>query len=254
MDQIFNVAVVIWVYMTIVFILAILRKDNSIVDFFWGLGFILISVYSWIHEDHFSFHNVVLNVLVILWGLRLSMHIFFRNRGKPEDFRYKSWREQWNYFYLRSYFQIFMLQGFLMLIISIPLYFGNQYDKDQFGFTDFCGLVIFIAGFWFESVGDYQLNIFKRNPENQGKLITNGLWKYTRHPNYFGEVLVWCGIGIFTLSSQAGWMTLISPVVITLLLRFVSGVPMLEKKYDGRPDWEEYKKRTAAFFPFVRFL
>ncbi|MEI7664308.1 MAG: DUF1295 domain-containing protein, partial [Bacteroidota bacterium] len=115
-------------------------------------------------------------------------------------------------------------------------------------------LVVFGAGFMIETIGDYQLTEFKKNPANQGKIITTGLWSVTRHPNYFGEALVWWGIGCYALSFQHGWYTLAGPAVITLLLRFVSGVPMLEKKYEGRPDWEEYKSQTAPFVPFIKFL
>jgi steroid 5-alpha reductase family enzyme len=254
MDLLLNVAIVIFLYMTIVFLLAQIKKDNSIVDFFWGLGFILIAVYSLILSDHVTVHKLIMNTLVLLWGGRLSFHILLRNWGKPEDFRYKAWRDSWKFFVLRSYFQIFMLQGLFMLIIAAPVYFINFYSPGKFHATDYIGIILFFTGFYFEVAGDLQLNRFKRNPENKGRIITTGLWSITRHPNYFGEALLWWGIGLMALSADHGWLTLIGPVVITLLLRFVSGVPMLEKKYSGRIDWENYKRKTAPFVPFVRFL
>ena len=255
MEVISTVATVILAYMTCVFILALVEKDNSIVDYFWGLGFIVIAGYTlWKTPVHDNLRMYIVGVLVLMWGLRLSIHILVRNSGKGEDWRYAQWRKTWKLFYLRSYFQIFILQGILMLIISAPIWFINYYSPPQIGTWDTIGLFIFGAGFFFEVIGDMQLSHFKSDPENKGKIMTTGLWKYTRHPNYFGEALIWWGISFYALGIPHGWYTLISPVVLTLLLRFVSGVPMLEQKYKGNPEWEEYKKKTAPFVPFIKFL
>lgn len=240
--------------MVIAFLVALLKKDNSVVDIFWGPGFILVSIYSLLNGGDIDLHKLLMNFLVLLWGLRLGFYVYFRNRGRGEDFRYKSWRETWKYFALRSFFQIFMLQGLFMLIISLPIYYVNFSSAISIDIYDYIGIVIFIIGFFFETMGDYQLARFKKDPENKGKLITAGLWKITRHPNYFGEALIWWGLALFALNYPGGWKTLISPIMITWLLRFVSGVPMLEKKYAGRPDWEEYRKKTAPFVPFIKFL
>ncbi|MEI6899151.1 MAG: DUF1295 domain-containing protein [Bacteroidota bacterium] len=253
MNFIVDVAIVIWFYMTIVFLLAVLKEDNSIVDFFWGLGFILVAFYSMVSCHNLTLHNSLLNLMILTWGVRLSFHIFIRNHGKPEDFRYKAWRDTWKWFRLRSYFQIFMLQGFLMLIISAPIYLSNVQDQSKFGLSDAFGMILFLIGFGFEWLGDHQLAKFRSNPLNKGKIITVGLWRWTRHPNYFGEALLWLGIGVFAFSAGS-WYVFISPLILTLLLRFVSGVPMLEKKYEGRGDWAEYCKKTAPFVPFVHFL
>jgi steroid 5-alpha reductase family enzyme len=249
-----EVSLVIGLYMTIVFILALIRKDNSIVDVAWGLGFIIISVYSIIQSGEVDLRKMIVSILVLLWGLRLSFHIFVRNSGRGEDFRYKAWRDSWKFFYLRSFFQIFMLQGLFMLIISAPIWFINFSNGGPVGLWDSVGLVVFGFGFMFEVIGDYQLSEFKKDPSNKGKIITTGLWSVTRHPNYFGEALVWWGISFYAFSFPNGWYTVVSPVIITMLLRFVSGVPMLEKKYANHPDWNAYKVKTAAFFPFVKFL
>jgi steroid 5-alpha reductase family enzyme len=249
-----EVGLVIVLYMTIVFILALMRKDNSIVDVAWGLGFIVVAVYTIIQSGEVDLRKMIVSLLVLLWGLRLSFHIMVRNSGKGEDFRYEAWRKTWKYFFLRSFFQIFMLQGMFMLIISAPIWYINSSVGGPLGIWDSIGLVVFGFGFLFEVVADYQLTEFKRNPANQGKIITTGLWSVSRHPNYFGEALVWWGISCYALSFPHGWYTLISPVIITLLLRFVSGVPMLEKKYQNHPDWAEYKAKTAAFLPFMKFL
>ena len=168
--------------------------------------------------------------------------------------KYYKTSNYWKYFTLRSFFQIFMLQGLLMLIISTPVWFINSFNGGPLGLWDSFGLLVFGAGFLFEVVADYQLAEFKKNPENQGKIINSGLWSISRHPNYFGESLVWLGISFYAMSFPYGWCALISPVVITLLLRFVSGVPLLEKKYKNHPDWADYQAKTAAFVPFVKFL
>jgi steroid 5-alpha reductase family enzyme len=254
MDLLVNVAFVIWLYMTIVFFFALIKRDNSIVDVFWGLGFIVVAVYSLVSSGNFNLQTMIMNFFVLLWGVRLSIHIFIRNKGKGEDFRYKAWRDTWKYFVLRSYFQIFILQGIFMMIVSSPVYFVNQYSDGNLHISDFIGIILFLIGFVFETLSDYQLLLFKKNPGNKGKIITTGLWSISRHPNYFGEALIWWGIGCFALSYYQGWIVLASPLIITFLLRFVSGVPMLEKKYQNHPDWKEYKQKTAAFVPFVGFL
>ena len=249
-----DICVIITLFMTSVFILALIRKDNSIADIFWGLGFVFVSLYSLIQSGEIDLKKIIVNSLVVIWGFRLSIHIMIRNRGKGEDFRYKSWRKTWKLFYLRSYFQVFLLQGFFMLIISSPVWFINFSTSGKLGMWDSLGLMVFGAGFLIEVFSDYQLTEFKRIPKNKGKIITTGLWSVSRHPNYFGEALLWWGISLYALSFPGGIYTLISPVLITLLLRFVSGVPLLEKRYRDHPDWPAYKNSTAPFVPFIKFL
>jgi steroid 5-alpha reductase family enzyme len=254
MQIIIPTAIVIFLYMVIVFFIALLKKDNSIVDIFWGPGFILVAFFSIMQGEPVGLHKILLNLLVLLWGSRLSVYIYLRNKGKEEDFRYKAWRDTWKFFILRSFFQIFMLQGIFILIVALPIYYVNFSQEVMFSPVDTIGIILFTIGFCFEAVGDYQMSVFKKQPKSKGKLMTTGLWRITRHPNYFGEALIWWGISCFALDYSHGWKTLLSPLMITLLLRFVSGVPMLEKKYEGRTDWEEYKKKTSAFVPFLKFL
>ncbi len=253
-NYILEVALVIGLYMTIIYLNALIRKDNSIVDIAWGVGFIIIAVYTIVQSGEVDLRKMIVSLLVLLWGLRLSFHIMVRNSGKGEDFRYKAWRNTWKYFKIRSFFQIFMLQGLLMLIISMPIWFINFSPGGLLSIWDTIGLLVFGIGFFIEAIADFQLVEFKKNPANQGKIITTGLWSVSRHPNYFGEALVWWGISCYAFSFPYGWIVLISPVVITILLRFVSGVPMLEKKYHDHPDWVSYRKQTAAFVPFLKFL
>ncbi len=243
-----TLALVLLVYMTCWFIISIIQKRNDIADIAWGLGFVLVAWLSF-YLSGFSQKGLLVNGLVTIWGLRLAWHIYKRNRNKPEDSRYLEWRKTWNYFYLRSYSQVFLLQGIFLYLISLPVIFINYNASSNFGFLEIIGLLVWGIGFYFESKGDAELKEFISNPVNKGKLMDKGLWKYSRHPNYFGEVTQWWGIFVIALSISGSLFTIIGPLTITTLILFVSGVPLLEKKYDGRPDWEEYKKRTSVFIP-----
>ncbi len=244
-------ASVIAVYMTTWFLVALVIKRNDIADIAWGIGFIVASLASFAVNDNKSAVSLVVILLVTIWGLRLSYHIGRRNIKKPEDYRYKAWRDSWGkWFYLRSYLQVFILQGVLLLVISSPIMVVNTYDYGMVNLLFYIGVVTWFFGFIFESQADKQLGQFISNPKNKGKIMNRGLWKYSRHPNYFGEVTQWWGIGIIALgSSSYGWIGLIGPAMITFLILKVSGVPMLEKKYDDNKDYQEYKKRTSMFIP-----
>ena len=244
-------AAAVFLYMTCVFILALVRKDNSIVDVAWGIGFVLVALLTFFIDSTFTFRSVLVTSLVIVWGTRLAVHIYFRNRGKGEDFRYSKWRKDWGKaFVYRSYFQIFMLQGLLLLIIAYPIILVNHSEEGGLMPLDLAGVAVWLIGFFFEAVSDYQLRAFKRNPENRGKIMTRGLWRYTRHPNYFGEVACWWGIFLIALSIEWGWTTVISPLAITFLLLKVSGVTMLEKRYEGNLDYEAYARKTSPLIPW----
>jgi steroid 5-alpha reductase family enzyme len=239
--------------MALVFILAQAFKNNSIVDIAWGMGFIVVALCLFFMKPEIHPSKILVTLAILIWGCRLTWHIFQRNRGKGEDFRYVKFRKDWGKsFYIKSFFFIFMLQGLLMLIISMPAIVIFNSQARPLNALDIAGVLVFSAGFFFETVGDYQLSAFKKVPANKGRLMTGGLWQYTRHPNYFGEALMWWGIFLTALSSFHGWFAVISPVTITFLLVFVSGVPLLEKKYAGRPDFEEYKKKTPMFVPFIK--
>ena len=240
----------ILVYMIGWFIAARISGRNDIADVAWGLGFVLAAAVSLTAGHVYSSRSLLVSGLVLIWGLRLALHIHSRNRGKGEDPRYRKWREEWGkWFVLRSFLQVFMLQGILLLMVAIPVVFVNQAPPAPLGWHDLLGLAVWLTGFCFESVGDRQLLTFIRDPGNKGKLMTSGLWRYTRHPNYFGEVTLWWGIWLMTLALPGGWLTIIGPLTITFLILKVSGIPMLEKPYEERADFQEYKRRTSAFFP-----
>jgi steroid 5-alpha reductase family enzyme len=240
-------------YMTVWFVLALLRKDNSVADIAWGLGFVLVAIVTFPRRGSL-FISLLVTALVVVWGLRLAVHILLRNRKRGEDPRYAEWRRKWGRsFFWRSYFQVFLLQGFFLLVISSPVILVNtdrSYPYEDHGLLT-AGFLLWCVGFFFEAVGDAQLARFKRDPANRGKIMDRGLWKYTRHPNYFGEALMWWGIFLVALEVPYGWMTVASPVLITFLLVRVSGIPLLEKKYAGNADFQAYARRTSAFVPWI---
>lgn len=246
-------ALAILIYMTVWFLLACIIKRNDVADIAWGLGFALLSWLLFFKNGSGNITALIANILVSIWGLRLALHIFSRNKNKPEDFRYKNWRDTWGkWFYLRSYLQIFVLQGILLLLISTSIIAINSSIRTNFGLITVLGIIVWLVGFIFEAVGDSQLQKFISDPQNKGKVMEFGLWAYTRHPNYFGEVTQWWGIWLMTFYSGNFWIALISPLTITFLILKVSGIPMLEKKYDGNPNYQAYKLRTSAFFPLPK--
>jgi steroid 5-alpha reductase family enzyme len=242
---------IILLYMIFLFCVALRLKNNSIVDVGWGPGFLLVSGFLVWQGPEPDARKWLTLLWIALWSLRLSLHVYRRNRGKGEDFRYAAMRGKWKrFFILNSFFRIFMLQGILMLVIGLPLLSVFTSGKRPFSVMDGIGSAVFLVGFGFEAVGDLQLSRFLKKPENRGKLMTEGLWAWTRHPNYFGEALLWWGIGLIAVSGGNNWLSLPGPLTITLLLRFVSGVPLLEKKYGAREDFKAYQERTPVFIPF----
>jgi steroid 5-alpha reductase family enzyme len=242
---------VILVLMIVLWLSSLALKNASIIDIFWGIGFIIVTWLALAFGQGYLPRKQLVTTLATIWGLRLAIHIGIRNWGKPEDFRYAKWRKENNtHWWWLSFFQIFLLQGFLMWIISAPLVAAQTS-----GFPailtplDFIGASLWTLGLVFESIGDFQLMLFKANPTNRGKLLTTGLWKYTRHPNYFGEAVLWWGFYIIALATGC-WWTIFSPILMTYLLIKVSGVAMLEKTLKFKPGYEAYMQRTNAFFPW----
>jgi len=241
--------VLIFVYFIIFFSLALAFKNNSIVDIGWGIGFVLVAFFCIFYSQNFNFRTILVTTLVAIWGLRLFYHIIRRNWRRPEDFRYANWRKEWGrWVNLRAFFQVFMLQGLFMIFISTPILLVSVFSESGYKIYDFIGLGVWIIGFIFELIGDFQLKTFKKDPKNRGQLMRAGLWRYTRHPNYFGESVMWWGLFIISLSVRFGYIAVISPLTITLILFFISS-PLLEEKYKDRQDFQEYAKSTAMFFP-----
>lgn len=243
-------AVILCIYMNLWFVVSLIKKRNDVADIAWGLGFVLLAWASCLLAMELDAQSIIAITLVSVWGIRLAWHIHKRNRGKEEDYRYKLWREEWGkWFYLRSYLQVYILQGILLYIIVLPVLVINNNADGAFTILDVLGICIWLIGFFFEVVGDWQLSRFIQNPTNKGKLMTSGLWQYTRHPNYFGEVTQWWGIWLVALSDPLSWISIIGPLTITFLILKVSGIPMLEKKMEKNPSFIEYKNTVSRFFP-----
>jgi steroid 5-alpha reductase family enzyme len=243
---------VILTLMIVLWLVSLLLKNSSIVDIFWGTGFVIANwVYFALTPDGYPLRKWLLGILVTIWGLRLSIHILRRNWGKPEDFRYQAWRkEAGNKWWWKSFFQVFLLQGILMWIISTPLLTAQRGAKPaHFILFDILGVVLWGIGFFFESVGDYQLARFKADPANKGRVMDRGVWRFTRHPNYFGDSAQWWGYYLIA-AWIGGWWTIFSPILMTLLLLRVSGVALLEKTLETRPGYKEYIEKTSAFIPW----
>jgi steroid 5-alpha reductase family enzyme len=239
-------------YMTTIWVVSLALHNSSIVDIFWGAGFVFIHwVYFVFTPDGFLGRKLLLGLLITIWGLRLSFYILRRNWGKPEDFRYQKWRQEaGGKWWWQSYFKVFVLQGFLLWIISTPL-LAAQFSPApaKLSLIDFAALAVWGVGFFFEAVGDWQLARFRVDPANKGKVMRAGVWRYTRHPNYFGDATQWWGYYLFALAA-GGWWTIFSPVLMTYLLRRVSGVALLEKSMVARPGYKEYVESTSAFLPW----
>ena len=244
-----DIALLLLVYATVWYVVALVLKRNDVADIAWGLGFCVVCLYLFFTQPHTPV-ALVLYGMVLAWGLRLSIHIFIRNKYTGEDFRYRQWRESWGKtFYWRSYLQVFLLQAFILFVIVSPVVWVATAAHYQWTVLTYAGLLLWLLGWVYQSVADYQLRQFVRYRKVQGAIMQEGLWKYSRHPNYFGEILMWWAIFLMATPVTGGWWFIISPLTITFLLSKVSGVPMLEKKYDNNPQFQAYKKSTPALFP-----
>ena len=239
--------------MTFLWILSVYLRNVSIVDLFWGLGFIIVNALYIFSSEAINLRQIVLFVMVAIWGLRLSIYLAWRNIGKGEDFRYREFRRKFgesNYWWI-SYFQTFLLQGILMWIISVTLYgVSLSSNETSLSIIDFIGILIWIIGFIFEAGGDFQMAKFKMNLLNKGKVLNTGFWRFTRHPNYFGDAAVWWGYGLLCIASGSPWY-IIGSVIMTLLIIKVSGVALLEKTLKNqKPEYFAYIQKTNSFFPW----
>lgn len=248
-----SVGVVIFSLMIFLWLASLILKNSSIVDIFWGTGFVISAfTYFLLTPEGYIGRKFLLVLLTTIWGLRLTIHVLTRNWGKPEDFRYQKWRnESGKIWWIKSLFKVFLLQGFLMWIISVPL-LAAQYSTtpDRLTVFDLLGVLLWAIGLFFESVGDFQLTRFKANPENRGKVLSTGVWRYSRHPNYFGDSAQWWGYFLIALSA-GGWWSVFSPILMTLFLIKVSGVALLEKTLKtSKPGYREYIESTSAFVPW----
>ena len=234
----------------LIWLISLRLKDASIVDIFWGLVFVTIAWVTFLVTSSQSLRCALMTTLVTIWGIRLAGYLAWRNIGRPEDYRYRAMRERYgDRFPLISLFLVFGLQGLIMLIVSLPIQITAGLTA-TLNWLDAVGVSVWFIGLFFETVGDIQLARFKANRDNIGKVMDSGLWRYTRHPNYFGDFLVWWGLYAVAAAGGNAWWTIISPILMSILLMRVSGVTLLEKSLKTRTTgYQDYVRRTSAFFP-----
>ena len=244
-------AIAVAAVMIVTWLISLALHNASIVDITWGLGFVVVAWVVRLQGDTNTERQWLLVALTTLWGLRLAGYLFWRNHGEPEDYRYRAMRRRWgDRFPIISLLTVFTLQGVLMWVVSLPVQLGQVPDGPDLGVVALAGVVVYAIGITFEAVGDAQLARFKADPANEGRVLDSGLWRYTRHPNYFGDCCVWWGIALVAAESGTGAWGIVGAVVMTVLLLRVSGVALLEKSLRKRkPEYQAYVERTSAFVP-----
>lgn len=238
---------------TLLWIWSVFIKNVSIVDIFWGVGFVVVNAYYAFMSGELDTRKILILVLVSIWGLRLAIYLAARNIGKGEDFRYQQFRKDYGpkKYWWFSFFQTFLLQGILIMIISLPLLgVHTSENSGDLIILDYIGIIVWLIGFTFEAGGDFQLARFKRDAKNKGKVLNTGFWKYTRHPNYFGDSAVWWAYAIFSIAAGSYWQ-IVGSIIMTLLIIKISGVSLLEGTLKKtKPKYLDYIKKTNSFFPW----
>jgi steroid 5-alpha reductase family enzyme len=236
------------------FIFAVMKKDLSVIDTAWGLGFIVISLIGSLINRGSNLREVLVTLLIALWGIRLAVFIRLRNHGKGEDFRYANMRKKWgdktNFI---AYFKVYWLQIVLMLVVALPLFSVHGTENYTLRWFNYLGVFLWLVGLTWESVADYQKSQFKNKKENHDKIMQEGLWKLSRHPNYFGESLLWWGIALVAMDTSHSF-GLLGAAFITLLLWKVTGVPLVEQRHDKNPQYQAYKAQTPVLIPSLKRL
>jgi steroid 5-alpha reductase family enzyme len=246
----------IFVLVTFLYFISRIINRVDIIDIGWGIGFLIIAVLALIFSDKFYFKQIILLTMIFIWSMRLSIYLFLRiKQSSEEDHRYQEFRKSWKgNFKIQSYFKIFIFQGILILLISLPILIVNSSPSKTFNLIDFFGVSIWFIGFVIESISDYQLASFKKQKSNKGKIMNKGLWKFSRHPNYFGEILLWWGIFLLTLTNAGWYIALISPLLISYLIIKVSGIPLAEKSLKQKDGFKEYASKTSILIPLPNKL
>ncbi|MFZ2836080.1 MAG: DUF1295 domain-containing protein [Candidatus Saccharimonadales bacterium] len=248
--ELIALALAVLVYVTVIFGIAWKIGRLDIIDVAWGGAFIVIALGSFMFGSR-GILQMITTGLVCVWGARLAYYIFRRIKvSTKEDPRYTQMRSKWKGSQVvNAYLRVFLVQGMLAAIISASVVTINLSESSGLTSWVYIGVGVWLVGFLFEAIGDAQLRRHLANPTKKGMLMTSGLWRYTRHPNYFGEATLWWGIWLISLVVPLGWVTIVGPITITYLLLFVSGVPLTEKRFAGRPGWADYRKRTSKFLP-----
>lgn len=227
-----------------------IKKDNSIGNFTWGGGCLLLTLYTFFTTSLYLARQILVTVLIVLWSVRLIIYLYSRYK-KGADPRFIAWQNQWGrYALLISIGWILFLQGALLLVMALPSVWINTHVSGLLALLDLIGLLVWLIGFICESISDYQLYRFMHDPGNKGKIMDAGLWHYSRHPNYFGEILMWWGIYLIAIAVPYGWITLITPLTITILLVFFTGIPWVEAVFKDNQAYQAYKQRTSMLIPW----
>ncbi len=243
----------ILLWMHIFFVIGTWTRNHTVVDVAWGLSFVIVAHISFWMKDGVTMPRLLVLVMVTVWGLRLANHIYVRSRGQEEDERYKFMRESLEKrgrALLNSYLRVYMLQGLMALIIAAPIVMINCSEEKGIDWLYLLGAAVWLFGFLWEVIGDYQLKKFLGLKNRAGRIMTQGLWKYTRHPNYFGEATLWWGVFLISLNVRGGYLTFFGPLLITFMLLYFSGVPLVENMFRDSSEFAEYKKRTSKFIPW----
>lgn len=239
--------VLLFIYLSTMVAIVQFKGDTSIANFTWGGGVMLVSLYTLFTFSSFLPRQIILTTLMVLWAVRLIVHVYKRYMGKDPRFALWTWKG-WRALIINIgwiFGQIIMI-----VIMSYPVVLVNHSMSREFTYLDIIGLSVWIIGYLFEAISDYQLYVFMRDPTHKGHVMQTGLWRYSRHPNYFGEVLMWWGVYFITLSVPYGWTAIITPTTITMLLLFVTGIPWVEAAMADNPEYQEYKTHTSVFIPW----
>lgn len=247
-----NAAIIVTIFFTIWFFICVQQENYGLVDIAWGLGMSVVGLFLILFYQP-NMQIITSIGLIVVWGLRLSYYLAKRNWGKPEDFRYVNLRKRWGNKnpLIKAFVNVFLLQGVLSYTMMFSSILAISVTPNINPFFWVLGTVVALIGLGFEIIGDQQLRSFKSNPNNKGKLLDTGVWALTRHPNYFGEVTFWWGVFLISIQGYTSLFGIVSPILITLLINFVSGVPLLEKKYGKRAEFIEYAKKTPRLIPFI---
>jgi steroid 5-alpha reductase family enzyme len=244
----FGVALVVFV---VSWLMAVAVGRYNIVDVVWGLSFVAIAVtsFAWSAGHGQEWRRILVLVLVAIWGVRLSTYIGVRSIGKGEDPRYEEMLGDGPNRALRALGMVFVLQAVVAWFISLPVQ-AAMYIRSGWTFLAWIGVAVWAIGLFFEAVGDAQMGAFRKDPANKGQVMDRGLWRYSRHPNYFGDATVWAGLFLIAAEHWVGALTVFSPVLMGWFLSFKTGKPLLERHMaKSKPGYADYMKRTSGFFP-----
>jgi steroid 5-alpha reductase family enzyme len=242
-----SIGIFLFIYLTCMVLFAQYKGDTSIANFTWGGGVLLVALYTFFTTGSFLSRQVIVTLMIVAWASRLIMHVYRRYTGN--DPRFKDWKWQGLKALMINCIWIYG-QIIMIAIMSYPIVLINGSWVPECTFSDFCGILLWIFGYVYEAVSDRQLFTFMKNPANKGHVMRQGLWRYSRHPNYFGETLMWWGIFMMALSVPLGWTAIIAPLTITIMLRFVTGVPLLEHAMRDNAEYREYARVTNTFVPW----